>query len=146
MKENCLKWEDRIILWNDIPFSAWIYQLFLIPIFFNHSEEENKEWIQPLKNMNPYFFVGDKSQYRLFSKNIIGEPSSWYDKQKALAEYPSPSLFIQAVSSHDRTPVDPDQKSGFANWDRSMFVRTETGHGRKEYVLMNTNYVFHFKI
>lgn len=54
-----------------------------------------------------------------------------------LAEYPSPVYFCKQFSSYDRASVEPGQNSWFANWDRSMFVRTETNHGRKEYVLMD---------
>ena len=57
--------------------------------------------------------------------------------RKTLAEYPSPGYFCKQFSSYDRASVESDQKSWFANWDRSMFVRTETDHGRKEYVLMD---------
>jgi Protein of unknown function (DUF2961). len=57
--------------------------------------------------------------------------------RESLAEYPSPSYSCKQFSSSDRTSVDPNQKSWFANWDRSMFIRTETNQGRKEYVLMD---------
>ena len=57
--------------------------------------------------------------------------------RKTLAEYPSPGYFCKQFSSYDRASVESDQKSWFANWDRNMFVRTETDHGRKEYVLMD---------
>ncbi|MDD3910008.1 MAG: DUF2961 domain-containing protein [Proteiniphilum sp.] len=57
--------------------------------------------------------------------------------RKTLAEYPSPGYFCKQFSSYDRASVESNQKSWFANWDRNMFIRTETGHGRKEYVLMD---------
>lgn len=54
-----------------------------------------------------------------------------------LAEYPSPVYFCKQFSSYDRASVEPGQNGWFANWDRSMFVRTETNYGRKEHVLMD---------
>lgn len=55
------------------------------------------------------------------------------------SEYPSPYFTCKQFSSYDRATVSPNNKSWFANWDRSMFVRIDTIKGKKEYVLMDTD-------
>lgn len=58
--------------------------------------------------------------------------------RESLSQYPDPYYTCKQFSSYDRTTVTPDDKSWFANWDRSMFIRTETNWDRKEYVMMDT--------
>lgn len=58
--------------------------------------------------------------------------------REALARYPNPEYTCAQFSSYDRATVDPNQKSWFANWDRSMFINIEEKSGRKEYVMMDT--------
>jgi len=57
----------------------------------------------------------------------------------ARAEYPSPYFTCRQFSSYDRATKTPNEKSWFANWDRSMFIRTDTIDGKKEYVMMDTD-------
>ena len=55
-----------------------------------------------------------------------------------VAKLPEPAYLCKQFSSYDRpsrTPADP--RSWFANVDRGNFLRTETGAGRKEWVLMD---------
>jgi hypothetical protein len=56
-----------------------------------------------------------------------------------LSEFPSPAYTCRQFSSYDRARTKPGDKSWFSNWDRSMFVRTETNEGRTEYVMMDTD-------
>ncbi len=56
-----------------------------------------------------------------------------------LSEFPSPAYTCRQFSSYDRARTKPGDKSWFSNWDRSMFVRTETNDGRTEYVMMDTD-------
>ncbi|WP_081852558.1 glycoside hydrolase family 172 protein [Prevotella sp. 10(H)] len=58
--------------------------------------------------------------------------------REALAQYPDPYFECKQFSSYDRATVDPGDKSWFANWDRSMFIRIDSLNGKKEYVLMDT--------
>ena len=55
-----------------------------------------------------------------------------------LSQFPDPYYINKQFSSYDRATVSPDDKTWFANWDRSFFERTETVNGRKEYVMMDT--------
>lgn len=56
--------------------------------------------------------------------------------REVLARFPEPAYTCSQSSSYDRDSVSPDdEKTWFANWDRSQFVRTEEKDGRKEYVL-----------
>lgn len=55
-----------------------------------------------------------------------------------LPQYPNPYYTCKQFSSYDRATTAPGHKSWFANWDRSMFIRTDSLHGRKEYVMMDT--------
>jgi hypothetical protein len=59
--------------------------------------------------------------------------------REALARFPSPEYTCRQFSSYDRATIAPDKPGWFANWDRSMFIRTETNSGRKEYVMMDTD-------
>jgi len=54
-----------------------------------------------------------------------------------MAEYPSPNYVCKQFSSYDRASVTKNDKSWYSNWDRTMFVKTETNSGRKEYVMMD---------
>lgn len=59
--------------------------------------------------------------------------------RESLSQYPDPYYVCKQFSSYDRATVTPDDKSWFANWDRSMFIRLETYSGRKEYVMMDAD-------
>ena len=74
-----------------------------------------------------------------YSQKIVSLESLLHEMtdRETLAEYPSPTYTCKQFSSYDRASVNSDQKSWFANWDRSMFLRTETINERKEYVLMD---------
>ena len=74
-----------------------------------------------------------------YSQHIVSFESLLHEMtdRETLAEYPSPTYSCKQLSSYDRASVNPNQKSWFANWDRSMFLRMETINGRKEYVLMD---------
>ncbi len=52
-----------------------------------------------------------------------------------LANYPDPYYSCGQFSSYDRAAVAKDEPGWFGNNDWSMFLRTETGHGRKEFVM-----------
>lgn len=58
--------------------------------------------------------------------------------RNCLPQYPDPYYTCKQFSSYDRATTTPDDKSWFANWDRSMFIRTDSLNGRKEYVMMDT--------
>lgn len=58
--------------------------------------------------------------------------------RNSLPQYPDPFYTCRQFSSYDRATVTPGDKSWFANWDRSMFIRTDSLRGRKEYVMMET--------
>lgn len=58
--------------------------------------------------------------------------------RNSLPQYPNPFYTCKQFSSYDRATVAPGSKSWFANWDRSMFIRTDSLRGRKEYVMMET--------
>ncbi len=53
-----------------------------------------------------------------------------------LPQYPQPAYTTRQFSSYDRATLTPIDKSWFGNWDRSMFIRTDSVKGRKEYVMM----------
>ncbi len=57
--------------------------------------------------------------------------------REALARFPDPEFMLKQFSSYDRATVSPGDHTWFANWDRSMFIRTDTIGGRKEYVMMD---------
>lgn len=57
----------------------------------------------------------------------------------AKAEYPLPFFTCKQFSSYDRATKNPNDKSWFSNWDRSMFVRVDTVNGIKNYVMMDTD-------
>lgn len=57
----------------------------------------------------------------------------------SLALYPYPSYKSLQFSSYDRASVTKDSSSWYANWDRSQFIRTETNHGRREFVLFDVD-------
>jgi hypothetical protein len=58
--------------------------------------------------------------------------------REALASFPDPPFELRQFSSYDRATKQPGDPSWFANWDRSMFIRTETNIGRKEYVMLDS--------
>ncbi|HNQ37200.1 MAG TPA: DUF2961 domain-containing protein [Prolixibacteraceae bacterium] len=57
--------------------------------------------------------------------------------REAIARYPDPEYTMKQFSSYDRATVAPGDHTWFANWDRSMFIRTDTIGGRQEYVMMD---------
>lgn len=59
--------------------------------------------------------------------------------RNSLPQYPDPYYTCKQFSSYDRATVAPGDKSWFANWDRSMFIRVDSLNGKKEYVMMETN-------
>lgn len=56
-----------------------------------------------------------------------------------LARFPESDYPCAQFSSYDRATVSPDQDGWFANWDRSMFIRTEKRGDKNEYVMMDTS-------
>ncbi|PRZ26052.1 glycoside hydrolase family 172 protein [Flavobacterium granuli] len=56
-----------------------------------------------------------------------------------LARFPEQNYTCAQFSSYDRATVSPEKEGWFANWDRSMFIRTEQHGDRKEYVMMDSN-------
>lgn len=54
-----------------------------------------------------------------------------------LAKYPVTDYSLAQFSSYDRAMVKPGDSTWFANWDRSMFIRTETSKNGKEYVMFD---------
>jgi len=59
--------------------------------------------------------------------------------RESLAQFPDPAYTLRQFSSYDRATVRPGEPSWFANWDRSMFIRTDSVNGRKEYVMYEAN-------
>lgn len=57
--------------------------------------------------------------------------------REAITRYPDPAYLTKQFSSYDRATISPDDKSWFANWDRSMFIGVDTIGGRKEYIMMD---------
>jgi len=66
-------------------------------------------------------------------KSLLNEMTD----RDALARYPSADYKLAQFSSYDRATVKPGDSTWFANWDRSMFIRTEHNGGRKEYVMFD---------
>src|SRR3970282_1301762 len=54
-----------------------------------------------------------------------------------LAQFPAQNYTCAQFSSYDRATVAPNQEGWSANWDRSMFIRTEQRGDKKEYVMMD---------
>ena len=59
--------------------------------------------------------------------------------RESLARYPDPEFTVKQFSSYDRATTQPGDETWFANWDRSMFIRTEDKDGRKEYVMFDAD-------
>lgn len=57
--------------------------------------------------------------------------------RERLAKFPEPAYTCRQFSSYDRGSVSPDKPGWFANDDRTHFLRTETGRGRREFVLFD---------
>lgn len=58
--------------------------------------------------------------------------------REQVARLPVAEYTCRQFSSYDRDAVSrDDQKTWYANWDRSQFVRIETENGREEFVLMD---------
>ena len=56
-----------------------------------------------------------------------------------LALFPDPPFTLAQFSSYDRATVAAGDPSWFANWDRTMFIRTDTIDGRVEYVMFDAD-------
>lgn len=56
-----------------------------------------------------------------------------------LARFPYPEFTLKQFSSYDRATTHPNDSTWFANWDRSMFIRTEENQSRKEYVMFDAD-------
>jgi hypothetical protein len=59
--------------------------------------------------------------------------------RESIARFPDPGFTLKQFSSYDRAMTKPGDSTWFANWDRSMFIRTEENQGRKEYVMLDTD-------
>lgn len=59
--------------------------------------------------------------------------------REAIVHFPDPYYKTLQFSSYDRHAQKRGGPHWFANWDRSMFVRTEINEGRKEYVMFETD-------
>jgi len=59
--------------------------------------------------------------------------------RETLARFPDPEYTLRQFSSYDRATEKPGEPAWFANWDRSMFLRTDSLNGRKEYVMYDTD-------
>jgi len=59
--------------------------------------------------------------------------------REVLAQFPEPPFTLAQFSSYDRATVAPGEPSWFANWDRTMFIRTDTIDGRLEYVMFDAD-------
>lgn len=59
--------------------------------------------------------------------------------RESIARFPDPGFTLKQFSSYDRAMIVPGDSTWFANWDRSMFIRTEENQGRKEYVMLDTD-------
>lgn len=57
--------------------------------------------------------------------------------RESLAKFPNPAFTLRQFSSYDRATTGVRDSTWFANWDRSMFIRTEENNGRQEYVLFD---------
>ena len=54
-----------------------------------------------------------------------------------MAQFPDPPFTLAQFSSYDRATVEPGNPLWFANWDRTMFIRTDTIEGRVEHVMFD---------
>lgn len=67
-------------------------------------------------------------------KSLLAEMTD----REALARFPQPAYTCAQASSYDRDSTSPkDQKTWYANWDRSQFVSMETKNGVTECVLLD---------
>lgn len=81
------------------------------------------------------FFQSCNNQETVSLETLLNEITN----REVKAEYPSPYFTCKQFSSYDRATVTPNDKSWFANWDRSMFIRIDTIKGNNEYVMMDTD-------
>jgi hypothetical protein len=56
-----------------------------------------------------------------------------------LPQLPTMPFIAGQASSYDRASIAPDKPGWFANHDFGMYIRTETGRGRTEYVMMDVD-------
>lgn len=75
--------------------------------------------------------------YSCTEKSVISTESLLKEmvNREAIASFPDPAYTLRQFSSYDRATVKPGEPAWFANWDRSMFIRTDSLNGRKEYVM-----------
>lgn len=57
--------------------------------------------------------------------------------REALARFPEPAYTTGQFSSYDRSSVEKDSSSWYANWDRSQFLGVESDKGRREFVMFD---------
>jgi hypothetical protein len=90
-----------------------------------------------MKKILPLFFVV-LTLFSCMKKTVTLETllNEMVDRD-AIAQFPHPGYTLKQFSSYDRATVAPGDKSWFANWDRSMFIRIDTISGRQEYVMMD---------
>lgn len=84
------------------------------------------------------FFLLTSCNERTYDVSLEKLVSDMVDRSN-VAQYPDPFFVCRQFSSYDRETVKPGDHTWFANWDRSMFLRVEENHGRKEYVMMDTD-------
>ncbi len=79
-------------------------------------------------------FLAACSQKSVTFESLLVEMAN----RELLAQFPDPTFTLAQYSSYDRATVAPGDPSWFANWDRTMFIRTDTIDGRVEYVMFDT--------
>ncbi len=111
-----------------------MYKLILTIVLINSGEEKMSLTIKNTKIIIFSLAISFNVAYsqKISLESLLLEMTN----RETLVEYPSPSYICKQFSSYDRTSVESGQKSWFANWDRSMFIRKEANHSRNEYVLM----------
>jgi len=59
--------------------------------------------------------------------------------RNAITRFPVPFYNLKQFSSYDRKSVSPSDSNWFANDDYTQFIGIDTSHGRKEYILFDTD-------
>ncbi len=59
--------------------------------------------------------------------------------RNAITRFPAPFYNLRQFSSYDRKSVSPSDSNWFANDDYTQFIGFDTSHGRKEYILFDTD-------
>ncbi len=81
------------------------------------------------------FIFSNCSRKQITLESLLAEMTD----RDAIARFPDPAYSLKQFSSYDRATVQPGVDSWFANWDRSMFIRTDTVDGRVEYVMFDAD-------